>query len=465
MVTVYITNYNYGKYITQSIESVLNQSLRDFELLIIDDGSTDNSREIIEKYRQYPGVTIIYQKNKGLNVTNNIAMRAARGSYIMRLDADDYLHPQALEVMSGILDADDKLGLVFPDYFYIDEAGTITGEERRHDFEKEVSLYDQPAHGACTMVRLDFLKELGGYNESFVCQDGYDLWIKFVMHHKLINVNRSLFYYRRHDQNLTTNEDLILTTRQKIKELFVSENKLEIPVTVAIIPVRATLIEKTCWPLWELNGKSVLERLIDKVASASRVSAVVVTTADDNILEYLAGKNVRNPKLSIIRRPAEFAAINESLYRTFDYVLQQLPGSVHPDAVLSVSTEYPFITAELIDDVINTLAIFKADSLLTVRPDNRTYYQHNGAGMKPIMDQEKFTRLEREAIYKPVGGLVISTVESLRKTGSMLGGKVGHVVVNSKVAFEVQTGFDFDLISKFMSDKLALEERESTINR
>ena len=73
LVTVYITNFNYGKFIKQAIESVLMQTEQSFELIIIDDGSTDNSKEIIEKYKDLKNIRIVYQKNKGLNVTNNIA--------------------------------------------------------------------------------------------------------------------------------------------------------------------------------------------------------------------------------------------------------------------------------------------------------------------------------------------------------------------------------------------------------
>jgi len=130
LVTVYITNYNYAAYIRDSIESVLTQTLQDFELLIIDDGSSDNSKEIIEEYRETESVTIIYQKNKGLNITNNVAMRAAKGKYIMRLDADDFLVKEALAEMSNVLEGDDELGLIFPDYYYVDGDGKKTGEER-----------------------------------------------------------------------------------------------------------------------------------------------------------------------------------------------------------------------------------------------------------------------------------------------------------------------------------------------
>jgi len=93
LVTVYITNYNYGRYLSQAIESVLNQTFTDFELIVVDDGSVDDSRDIIRQYQGHPKVRTIFQENQGLNKTNNIALRSARGKYIMRLDADDYLDP------------------------------------------------------------------------------------------------------------------------------------------------------------------------------------------------------------------------------------------------------------------------------------------------------------------------------------------------------------------------------------
>ena len=104
LVTVYITNFNYGSYIKDAIESVLSQSFKDIELIIIDDGSSDNSKEIIERYMQLNYVRVIFQKNKGLNITNNIAMRLARGKYLVRLDADDYFRKDALQKMCQKLD-------------------------------------------------------------------------------------------------------------------------------------------------------------------------------------------------------------------------------------------------------------------------------------------------------------------------------------------------------------------------
>ena len=160
LVSVYITNHNYGSYLKKAIQSVLNQTLKNFELIIIDDGSTDNSKKIINSYKKNNKIIKIFQKNRGLTVSNNLALRLSKGKYIMRLDADDWLDNNALEVMSNTLERSPNIGLVFPDYFEVDRSGRIINLVRRHDFKK-VKLRDQPAHGACTLIRKDCLEKSG----------------------------------------------------------------------------------------------------------------------------------------------------------------------------------------------------------------------------------------------------------------------------------------------------------------
>ncbi len=450
LITVYITNHNYENYLKQSIESVLKQTFPDFELLIIDDGSTDNSREIIEQYRNHTQISIIYQNNKGLNITNNIAMRAANGKYLMRLDADDFLEKEALEKMSQALENDDALGLVFPDYYYVDAEGNRTGIEQRHNFEKEVSLYDQPAHGACTMIRLSFLKSLGGYNESFTCQDGYDLWIKFITHYKVGNLNLPLFSYRRHGSNLTTNEEKILATRKQIKSVFVKKNFVT-PLTIGIIPVRNTFIGDVNLPLHEINGKSLLSMKVEECLKSSKIEKIVISSSDQEIINYAKKHFSEFDKISIIERPKLFSAPNQTLYDTIEQVLKiEKDHYKNIEAVMTISIEYPFLEYETIDEAIDTLMLFKSDTVMSVRPDNRMYYQHNGATLQPILDQEKFTKLEREALYKSAGGVVLSTVENLLKNKKMASGKISHIVVDQKSAFGVFGQFDFEIMQKMI---------------
>lgn len=448
LVSVYITNYNYGKYIRQSVESLLEQTLQDFELFIIDDGSTDESRKIIEEYAEFPNVSIIYQRNKGLNITNNIALRVSRGKYIMRLDADDYLVADALETMSNVLEADDELGLVFPDYYLVDGHGVPIGEVRRFNFKNEVSLLDQPAHGACTMIRRDFLVNLGGYDESYSCQDGYELWIKFISHYKVLNINKPLFSYRQHGNNLTTNETKILETRFRIKDNFIANNNIDTPSTIAIIPVRPAMLKGKKLAFLEIKGEPLLTRTVKAALASKKLNKIIVTSSDDEVKSFFEKEfgNIEDARLLFLERPAEFERINETLNKTIDFVVDQANiVNVGRLAIMTLTLEYPFLNGDMIDDAVNTLTIFGADSLISVRPDNSIYYQHDGSGLNPILQLEKFTKLEREALYKGVGGIVISTLENYRSSGKMLTGKIGHIVIGQEQALGVFSEFDLKI--------------------
>jgi glycosyltransferase involved in cell wall biosynthesis len=446
LVSVYITNFNYGSYLNQCVDSVLKQTLQDFELIIIDDGSTDNSKQIIEQYRVLEGTTIIYQQNKGLNITNNVAMRVAKGKYLMRLDADDYLVPEALEKLSALLDANDELGLVFPDYFYVDADGNMTGEERRHNFEKEVSLYDQPAHGACTIIRLSFLKKIGGYNESFTCQDGYDLWLKFITNFSVSNINTPLFYYRRHGENLTTNEERILETRRAIKETFLNKEDLA-NSTIVVIPVRNTHMKKKSWPLFKnAQGLTLLEQRVQEALAANSTRMVYIISEDAELINFGRTVYEESLKVKVIERSAQLAGPNQTLSATVAMAVDSAESSgLKFENILTLTLDYPFTEASIIDDAVNTLHLFKSDSVLTVRPDNKAYYRHTGHGLSPILDQEKFTRLEREALYRAAGGIVLSTLKSFKEHGKVNAGKMSHVVVDELSAFGVFSEFDFEL--------------------
>ncbi len=454
--TVYITNYNYGRYIRQAIESVLHQGFQDFQLLIIDDGSTDNSKEVIEDYATHPQIDVIYQQNKGLNITNNIALRLAKGQYIMRLDADDYLLEGALEKMVGQLENDPSLGMVFPDYYLVDRNNITTAEIKRHDFDTEVGLFDLPAHGACTMIRVDFLKSVGGYDESYSCQDGYELWIKFIARFKVVNIKEPLFCYRQHGENLTSNENRILDTRRTIKDDFILKNDISRPDTIAIIPVRDTRLKTQSLPFIKLGNLYLLDVKIEAALNSKLLTRVVVTSDDRQIENYIKEQYSGEDRVVFIERPSEMARYNVSLNETIEHVLEHPALSENPvEAFMILALEFPFLQAEDIDNAINSLAIFKADSLLSVRIERSTLYQHHGSGMVPILEQDKFTKLEREALYRGVGGLMLCAKQAYYEEKKLLAGKVGHVVVDELTAHGVFSQFDLEVARVLADKKLA----------
>ena len=152
IITVYITNFNYGEYLKKSITSVLNQTFKNIELIIVDDGSTDNSKKILNEYFKNKKIKIIYQKNKGLIKSCNIAIKLASGQFIMRLDADDYLDKNALLILYNEIIKNDEIALVYSDYFLIDKFENLISHERKNSI-KHNSLKNNPAHGACSLIR------------------------------------------------------------------------------------------------------------------------------------------------------------------------------------------------------------------------------------------------------------------------------------------------------------------------
>lgn len=447
LVTVYITNYNYADFLEESIHSVLNQTLQDFELLIIDDGSTDHSREILNKYEEHVKVSVIYQQNKGLNVTNNIALKASKAKYIVRLDADDYFAENALEVMVNRLESDEELGLVFPDYFHTDIHGGVIEHHARHDFDTEVSLFDQVAHGACTMVRVSFLRSVGGYNEKFSCQDGYELWVKFTQKYKVSNIREPLFYYRQHGSNLTGDERRILNTRAAINEHYSQELSIE-SSSLVIIPIRT----EQHFVMEEIGGEKIIDVKIKNSLNSTKVELVVVVSNSDDIHQYLKEMYEGEERLLVVKRSKSASRLNVDLSVTIDQVLddEKVRRAQFFNIVL-LSVEFPFSDTQVIDDAINTLHLFQSDSLVTVRLENSMMFQHHGDGMVPILNQDKFQKIEREALYKNIGSVSVVKKDFFIKNKKVLSGRVGHIVLSTKAAWRVSSVFDLKM-ARLMTD-------------
>ena len=165
-VTVYIPSQNYGRFLEESVESVLRQSLSSWELILIDDGSEDETTEICQRYSELHPAKIHwlrFDNPQGLRTGANRAIERARGEYVIRLDADDYLDESALLILSDWLDRNQDCALVYPNWIYVSESGDYLGIETRKRIGEEVEVLDLPAHGACTMVRRRVLKSIGGY--------------------------------------------------------------------------------------------------------------------------------------------------------------------------------------------------------------------------------------------------------------------------------------------------------------
>ena len=450
-ITVYMPNHNYAPYLEKAIESVLAQTVTDWELIIIDDGSTDDSHLVLSKYKNDDRITIIEQENKGLNITNNVAIRLARGKYIVRVDADDYIDENFLLVLSNILDKKQDISMVYPDYYHIDEQDNILETVRRKKIQQEVELLDLPAHGACTMFRKDVLLNLGAYNEEFSCQDGYDIWIRFIKKYKPYNVNVPLFYYRQHSVSLTKNEHKILETRRAIKKKYIKENGGIKNKIIGFIPVVMSSIYRQNRPFVELDGKPLIWYTLTEAVKTDYFDKLIVSSENDEVLKYV---NENFPEIQVLQRNKEHVKYDVNMPSLIIDALHRLDLSYYKDedavCILAIST--PLRKVKHIEHAIDAMEIFKVDTVLTIQEEFSPCYKHGRFGLEPInIQSEGEPRLERNAIFKDNGSIILSHLKQIRK-GTLLGEKVGHVTMLPEESVKLNSNFEYWLAEKIIQE-------------
>lgn len=449
-VTVYIATHNYGRFLDKAIQSVFKQTMDDWELIVIDDGSTDNTSVVLSKYKNHTQIRVVEQENKGLNVTNNIALRLARGDYIIRLDADDFFDENILLVLSNILDTKPEVSLVYPDYYLINENNEIIEIARRKKIDEEVELLDLPAHGACTMIRKECLFDLKGYEEEFTCQDGYDIWLKFIKRYKPYNVNVPLFYYRQHPFSQTQKQEKIIETRRKIKRKFAeNENKGRTPKVLGIIPVVRRSIYPQSEPFVELAGKPLIWYTLNEVQNTKTLDRVVLTSESSEVLEYAS----QFPNIINERRSDKLAKSTSRTEETILSVLNSLKKSLNyePDAVCILYITAPLRRAHHIDKAVDTLTIFDIDSVISIQEELSLCYFHRKLGLYPISKSTRDLRVERDAVYKENGAIYLSRVNVI-KEGHLVGQRVGHIIMLPQESVKINSEYELWIAEKIITE-------------
>jgi glycosyltransferase involved in cell wall biosynthesis len=193
LVSVVIACYNHASFLSEAIESALAQTYSPLEIVVVDDGSTDDSAHVAGRYP----VQLIQQPNQGLAAAGNAGVRASHGEFVMRLDADDRLRPTYIqEALQPLLDNPD----VHFVYTQVEYFGARSGSYPTEEFDPESLAERNYIHASAIMRRASF-ERVGGYNadmRGLRCED-WDLWLSFVDHGfagKLIR--KPLLEYRQH---------------------------------------------------------------------------------------------------------------------------------------------------------------------------------------------------------------------------------------------------------------------------
>lgn len=202
-VSIYIPAYNSGLYIQEAIESALNQTFTDLEVCVCDDGSTDSTPYILEQYyKTNPRVKWVSQCNGGIGKASNTAVKMCRGMYIGQLDADDVLHPTAIEKCVQYLD-DNPAGCVYTSCNLIDKDGKYVRDGWRHlGFSREWLLTYMIVNHFRMFRRRDWMRTVG-FAEDIINAVDIDMYLKLSEVCAFHHINEVLYSYRYHGENTT----------------------------------------------------------------------------------------------------------------------------------------------------------------------------------------------------------------------------------------------------------------------
>ena len=216
--TVVITTYDHARFLGEAIESVLSQTVPADEIIVVDDGSTDDPASVVARY---PGVVLIQQRNAGLSAARNAGLAAASGRHVAFLDADDRLRPRMIELNLAQFRACPECALVYGAYTHVDEAGAAIesaplqppGRDAYAGFLEGNMI---GMHGT-VLYRRDMLQAVGGFDPTLLAAEDYDVYLRLSRDHPVTATAERLAEYRRHGTNMSN--DLPFMLEQVLKVL------------------------------------------------------------------------------------------------------------------------------------------------------------------------------------------------------------------------------------------------------
>lgn len=205
-ISVNMPVYNGVKYLKQAIDSILNQTYTDFELIIIDDGSTDTSVDLIKSYRD-PRIKLFQNNlNRGLAFSRNRAIEQSKGKYIAILDSDDIAYPERIKKQLDFLEKNPDYVMIGSWIDIIDENDQVSEDGVKllveNDLLRTQLFFSNHFAQSSLLIRRSVFEEFS-YNESYIQAEDYFLWVQIASKYKVANLQESLVQYRVHQESIT----------------------------------------------------------------------------------------------------------------------------------------------------------------------------------------------------------------------------------------------------------------------
>lgn len=204
-VSVIIPTYNYAHFVKEAIQSVLNQDFDDYEIIVVDDGSTDSTPEVVAQFGRK--VRYIRQENMGLSSARNTGIKAAQGEFIALLDADDIWLPGFLSATIARMEAEPYLGAVHTGFYFVDEHGRRLPQTNLETVPDD-QMYDRLLDGeffvpASVVTRRECFERVGLFDETFRGSEDWDIWLRVAREYRFAGIPKPLLNYRMHGSNMS----------------------------------------------------------------------------------------------------------------------------------------------------------------------------------------------------------------------------------------------------------------------
>lgn len=232
-ISIIIPTFNHAEFVCEAIDSVLLQNYPNKEVLVVDDGSTDNTKEVLRKYVEC-GVKYIYKKNGGLSSARNEGIRNASGKFIAFLDADDIWLQDKLLMQYQIISNGDNVGLVGCGYYLVDKNKNILEKRAAKDFANRKKLLQElllknviSGSGSGVLIRKECFDEAGVFDETLTCAEDWDMWVRIAKFYEIAFVKDPLVSIRVFSNSMSSSvnaEKMLKNELKVIDKMFKEES-------------------------------------------------------------------------------------------------------------------------------------------------------------------------------------------------------------------------------------------------
>ncbi|WP_160898779.1 MULTISPECIES: glycosyltransferase [Halomonadaceae] len=226
LISIVTPAYNRADYLPVAIDSVLAQTYANFEHLIVDDGSTDNTSGVVSSYED-ERIRYFRQENQGQSVARNLGIEHSRGEFICFLDSDDAWLPEKLRQQVEVFERHPEAGVVYGDYIFVDALDNqlpLSNMRRRSGWITEQLLGDNFVSMNTTMARAELLHRVGGFDPTDRHAEDYGLWLHVSLHAPFVYVPECWAYYRIMENQISSDKLTRLDANESLIHSFVHEH-------------------------------------------------------------------------------------------------------------------------------------------------------------------------------------------------------------------------------------------------